>query len=119
MPGVVCQQVTRPIGAVGLYIPGGTAPLFSTVLMLGIPAKIAGCGRVILCSPPPIADPILAAARLCGIDEIYQVGGAQAIAAMAFGTGNDPLRLEDLRAGQRLRHRSQAPGQPPSGRCGH
>ena len=73
MPGVVCQQVTRPIGAVGLYIPGGTAPLFSTVLMLGIPAKIAGCGRVILCSPPPIADPILAAARLCGIDEIYQV----------------------------------------------
>ena len=81
MPGVVCQQVTRPIGAVGLYIPGGTAPLFSTVLMLGIPAKIAGCSRVILCSPPPIADPILAAARLCGIDEIYQVGGAQAIAA--------------------------------------
>ena len=64
MPGVVCQQVTRPIGAVGLYIPGGTAPLFSTVLMLGIPAKIAGCSRVILCSPPPIADPILATARL-------------------------------------------------------
>ena len=63
MPGVRCQQVTRSIGAVGLYIPGGTAPLFSTVLMLGIPAKIAGCGRVILCSPPPIADPILAAAR--------------------------------------------------------
>lgn len=90
MPGVVCQQVTRPIGAVGLYIPGGTAPLFSTVLMLGIPAKIAGCGRVILCSPPPIADPILAAARLCGIDEIYQVGGAQAIAAMAFGTETIP-----------------------------
>ena len=90
MPGVVCQQVTRPIGAVGLYIPGGTAPLFSTVLMLGIPAKIAGCGRVILCSPPPIADPILAAARLCGIDEIYQVGGAQAVAAMAFGTATIP-----------------------------
>ena len=90
MPGVVCQQVTRPIGAVGLYIPGGTAPLFSTVLMLGIPAKIAGCSRVILCSPPPIADPILAAARLCGIDEIYQVGGAQAIAAMAFGTETIP-----------------------------
>ena len=90
MPGVVCQQVTRPIGAVGLYIPGGTAPLFSTVLMLGIPAKIAGCSRVILCSPPPIADPILAAARLCGIDEIYQVGGAQAVAAMAFGTETIP-----------------------------
>ena len=90
MPGVVCQQVTRPIGAVGLYIPGGTAPLFSTVLMLGIPAKIAGCGRVILCSPPPIADPILAAARLCGIDEIYQVGGAQAVAALAYGTESIP-----------------------------
>ena len=58
--------------------------------MLGIPAKIAGCGRVILCSPPPIADPILAAARLCGIDEIYQVGGAQAVAAMAFGTATIP-----------------------------
>lgn len=90
MPGVLCQQVTRPIDAVGLYIPGGTAPLFSTVLMLGIPAKIAGCGRVILCSPPPIADPILAAAKLCGIDQIYQVGGAQAVAAMAFGTETIP-----------------------------
>lgn len=90
MPGVLCQQVTRPIDAVGLYIPGGTAPLFSTVLMLGIPAKIAGCERVILCSPPPIADPILAAAKLCGIDQIYQVGGAQAIAAMAFGTETIP-----------------------------
>lgn len=90
MPGVLCQQVTRPIDAVGLYIPGGTAPLFSTVLMLGIPAKIAGCERVILCSPPPIADPILAASKLCGIDQIYQVGGAQAIAAMAFGTETIP-----------------------------
>ena len=90
MPGVLCQQVTRPIDAVGLYIPGGTAPLFSTILMLGIPAKIAGCGRVILCSPPPIADPILAAAKLCGIDQIYQVGGAQAVAAMAFGTETIP-----------------------------
>ena len=90
MPGVLCQQVTRPIDAVGLYIPGGTAPLFSTVLMLGIPAKIAGCGRVILCAPPPIADPILAAAKLCGIDQIYQVGGAQAVAAMAFGTETIP-----------------------------
>ncbi len=90
MPGVLCQQITRPIDAVGLYIPGGTAPLFSTVLMLGIPAKIAGCERVILCSPPPIADPILAAAKLCGIDQIYQVGGAQAIAAMAFGTETIP-----------------------------
>lgn len=90
MPGVRCEQVTRPIGAVGLYIPGGTAPLFSTALMLGIPARIAGCGRVILCSPPPVADPILCAAKLCGIEEIYRVGGAQAIAAMAFGTETVP-----------------------------
>lgn len=90
MPGVVCEQLTRPIGAVGLYIPGGTAPLFSTVLMLGIPAKIAGCKKIILCSPPPIADPILCAAKLCGIDEIYRVGGAQAVAAMAFGTETVP-----------------------------
>lgn len=90
MPGVTCTQVTRPIGRVGLYIPGGTAPLFSTVLMLGIPAAIAGCNRVILCSPPPVADPILCAARLCGITEVYQVGGAQAIAAMAFGTPSIP-----------------------------
>ena len=85
-PGVRCQQVTRPIQSVGLYIPGGSAPLFSTVLMLATPAKIAGCGRRVLCSPPPIADEILYAAQLCGIDEIYQIGGAQAIAAMAFGT---------------------------------
>lgn len=89
-PGVRCRQETRPIASVGLYIPGGTAPLFSTVLMLAVPARIAGCGRVILASPPPIADPILAAARLCGIDEIYQVGGAQAVAAMAFGTESIP-----------------------------
>ncbi len=90
MPGVACTQVTRPIASVGLYIPGGTAPLFSTVLMLGIPASIAGCNKVILCSPPPVADPILCAAKLCGIKDIYQVGGAQAIAAMAFGTASIP-----------------------------
>jgi len=85
-PGIRCQQVTRPIQSVGLYIPGGSAPLFSTVLMLATPAKIAGCARRVLCSPPPIADEILYAAKLCGIEEIYQIGGAQAIAAMAFGT---------------------------------
>ncbi|OCG22419.1 histidinol dehydrogenase [Gilliamella sp. App2-1] len=90
MPGVKCQQVTRPIDSVGLYIPGGSAPLLSTVLMLAIPAKIAGCRKVILCSPPPIADEILYAAELCGITEIYQLGGAQAIAAMAFGTESVP-----------------------------
>lgn len=85
-PGINCQQVTRPIDSVGLYIPGGSAPLLSTVLMLAIPAKIANCRRIILCSPPPIADEILYAAELCGVTEIYQLGGAQAIAAMAFGT---------------------------------
>ncbi len=90
MPGITCTQVTRPIGKIGLYIPGGTAPLFSTVLMLGIPAAIAGCSKVILCSPPPVADPILCAAKLCGIREVYSIGGAQAIAAMAFGTQTVP-----------------------------
>ncbi|GEM77120.1 histidinol dehydrogenase [Vibrio sagamiensis] len=85
-PGVVCEQVTRPIQKVGLYIPGGSAPLPSTVLMLGVPAKIAGCNKVVLCSPPPIADEILYVAQLCGIDEIYNLGGGQAIAAMAYGT---------------------------------
>lgn len=85
-PGVVCEQVTRPINSVGLYIPGGSAPLPSTVLMLGVPAQIAGCRQVVLCSPPPIADEILYVAQLCGITEIYNAGGSQAIAAMAYGT---------------------------------
>ena len=85
-PGVLCEQVTRPIQKVGLYIPGGSAPLPSTVLMLGVPAKIAGCRKVVLCSPPPIADEILYVAQLCGIDEVYNVGGGQAVAAMAYGT---------------------------------
>ncbi len=67
LPGVRCQQVTRPIASVGLYIPGGSAPLFSTVLMLATPARIAGCQQVVLCSPPPIADEILYAAQLCGV----------------------------------------------------
>lgn len=85
-PGVVCEQVTRPINSVGLYIPGGSAPLPSTVLMLGIPAQIAGCRQVVLCSPPPIADEILYVAKLCGITQVYNAGGAQAVAAMAYGT---------------------------------
>lgn len=84
--GVRCQVVTRPINAVGLYIPGGSAPLFSTVLMLATPAKIAGCKKIVLCSPPPIADEILYTANLCGVETIYAVGGAQAIIAMANGT---------------------------------
>ena len=85
-PGVVCELVTRSINKVGLYIPGGSAPLPSTVLMLGVPAQIAGCRKVVLCSPPPIADEILYVAKLCNIDEVYNVGGAQAVAAMAYGT---------------------------------
>jgi len=86
MPGVVCEMHTQAIESVGLYIPGGSAPLPSTVLMTGAPAQIAGCSRLVLCSPPPLADEILFAASLCGVDEIYTVGGAQAIAALAYGT---------------------------------
>ncbi|HFZ8992981.1 TPA: histidinol dehydrogenase [Citrobacter freundii] len=89
-PGVRCQQITRPVDAVGLYIPGGSAPLFSTVLMLATPARIAGCRKVVLCSPPPIADEILYAAQLCGVQEVFKAGGAQAIAAMAFGSESVP-----------------------------
>ena len=85
-PGVLCEQITMPINKVGLYIPGGSAPLPSTVLMLGIPAQIAGCQKVVLCSPPPIADEILYVAKLCKLDEVYNIGGAQAVAAMAYGT---------------------------------
>lgn len=89
-PGVRCWQEKRAIEAVGLYIPGGSAPLFSTVLMLAIPAKIAGCTSVILCTPPnakgSIANEIIYTAALCGVKNIYKVGGIQAIAAMTFGT---------------------------------
>ena len=88
--GVFCWQEKRPINKVGLYIPGGTAPLFSTVLMLAIPAKIAGCKEIILCSPSDkngkINPAIIYAANLCGVTKIYKVGGIQAIAAMTFGT---------------------------------
>ncbi len=84
--GVFCEVLIRAIESVGLYIPGGTAPLFSTVLMLAIPAQIAGCREIVLASPPPIADEILYAAELCGIDKIYQMGGAQAIFALGLGS---------------------------------
>jgi histidinol dehydrogenase len=94
MPGVLCWRKSVPIEKVGLYIPGGTAPLFSSVLMLGIPAKIAGCHEIILCSPPQkdgnIHPAILFAAHITGITRIFKVGGAQAIAAMAFGTETIP-----------------------------
>lgn len=85
-PGVTCELRSRAIGAVGLYAPGGSAPLPSTVLMTAIPALVAGCQRIVLCSPPPIDDAVLFAAKLCAVDEVYQVGGAQAIAALAYGT---------------------------------
>ena len=92
--GVLCWQEKRPIQKIGLYIPGGTAPLFSTVLMLAIPAKIANCSEIVICSPPnkkgEIHPAILYTAQLCGITKIYKVGGIQAIAAMTFGTATIP-----------------------------
>lgn len=93
-PGVICWQKASPIEKVGLYIPGGTAPLFSTVLMLAIPAKIAGCKEIILCTPPDkeenIHPAILYAAEVAGVDRIFKIGGVQAIAAMAYGTESVP-----------------------------
>ncbi|MBF2709219.1 histidinol dehydrogenase [Flavobacterium soyangense] len=92
--GVNCWQEKRPIQKIGLYIPGGTAPLFSTVLMLAVPANIAGCNEIVLCSPPDksgnINPAILYAANLCGVTKILKVGGIQAIAAMTFGTKSIP-----------------------------
>lgn len=92
--GVNCWQEKRPIQKIGLYIPGGTAPLFSTVLMLAIPAEIAGCNEIVLCSPPDkngnINPAILYAANLCGVNKILKVGGIQAIAGMTFGTETIP-----------------------------
>lgn len=94
MPGVFCRRKSVSIDRVGLYIPGGTAPLFSTVLMLGIPAQIAGCREVVLCSPPQtngkIHPAVLFAAQLCGIRKVFQIGGVQAIGAMAYGTETVP-----------------------------
>lgn len=89
-PGVKCYQKAVPIHRVGLYIPGGTAPLFSTVLMLAIPAKVAGCPEIVLCTPTDkqgkVNPAVLYAADFCGVDAVYKTGGAQAVAAMAYGT---------------------------------
>ena len=89
-PGVVCVQRAVPIRRVGLYVPGGRAPLFSTVLMLSVPAKVAGCPDIVLCTPPDpegrVNPAILYAASICGVTDVFKVGGAQAIAAMACGT---------------------------------
>jgi histidinol dehydrogenase len=94
LPGVVCWRKGVAIEKVGIYIPGGSAPLFSTVLMLGIPAKLAGCKEVVLCSPPgkdgKINDAILFAAQLIGATKVFKAGGAQAIAALAYGTESIP-----------------------------
>ncbi|MGB8704709.1 MAG: histidinol dehydrogenase, partial [Gillisia sp.] len=94
MAGVNCWQEKRPIQKVGLYIPGGSAPLFSTILMLAVPAKIAGCKEIILCTPPnkkgEINPAILFTAKICGISKIFKIGGIQAIAAMTFGTETIP-----------------------------
>ncbi len=105
-PGVHCERLTRAIGAVGLYVPAGSAPLPSTVVMLAVPARIAGCPLRVLCTPPQragdahragsaqragSANPaVLVAAQLCGVDRVFKIGGAQAIAAMAYGTGSVP-----------------------------
>lgn len=92
--GVTCWQKSIPIERVGLYIPGGTAPLFSTVLMLATPARIAGCGEIVLCTPPnregKVNPAILAAAKIAGVSKIYKAGGVQAIGAMAYGTETVP-----------------------------
>ena len=93
-PGVTCWQKSVPIEKVGLYIPGGTAPLFSTVLMLATPAKIAGCKEIVLCTPPDrqgsVNPAILVAARIAGVSQIFKIGGVQAIGAMAYGTESVP-----------------------------
>ncbi|HIB47930.1 MAG TPA: histidinol dehydrogenase [Flavobacteriaceae bacterium] len=93
-PGVICWQEKRAIQKVGLYIPGGTAPLFSTILMLAVPAQLAGCTEIVLCTPPnregKIDPAILYTAKLCGVTKIFKIGGVQAIAAMALGTASVP-----------------------------
>lgn len=94
MPGVRCERILRPIEAVGLYVPAGSAPLPSAVVMLAVPARLAGCPRRVLCTPPGrdgSAHPaVLTAAQLCGVDTVFKVGGAQAIAALAYGTQSIP-----------------------------
>lgn len=93
-PGVMCERVLRPIQRVGLYVPAGSAPLPSTALMLGVPARLAGCPKIVMCTPPRAdgrADPaVLVAAQACGIGDVFLLGGVQAIAAMAYGIGDVP-----------------------------
>jgi histidinol dehydrogenase len=93
-PGVRCERLIRPIGSVGLYVPAGSAPLPSTAVMLAVPARIAGCRQRVLCTPPQRGGranaAVLVAAQLCGIEQVFKIGGAQAIAAMAYGTASVP-----------------------------
>lgn len=104
-PGVFCWRRSVPIEKVGLYVPGGTAPLFSTVLMLGVPAQLAGCPEIVLCTPPDksgkIHPAVLYAAKLCGIKTIIRAGGVQAIAAMTYGTESVPRVFKILGPGNR------------------
>jgi histidinol dehydrogenase len=97
-PGVRCERVIRPIAAVGLYVPAGSAPLPSTAMMLAVPARIAGCARRVLCTPPQrdghANAAVLVAAQLCGVEQVFKIGGAQAIAAMAYGTRSVPKVLK-------------------------
>ena len=106
MPGIECKMEFRPIEKVGLYIPGGTAPLFSSILMLAIPAQLAGCQEIVLCTPPDkdrkIHPAMLYAAKKCGVDKIFKLGGIQAIGAMTFGTESVPKVYKILGPGNRF-----------------
>ncbi len=102
MPGVRCERIFRPIPAVGLYVPAGSAPLPSTVIMVAVPALLAGCPQRVLCTPPA-ADgranaAVLVAARRCGVTKVFKAGGAQAVAAMAYGTASHSQGGQDLSA---------------------
>ncbi len=104
-PGVVCEQHPLPIGRVGLYVPGGNSPLFSTVLMLAVPARIAGCEEIVMCTPPTpdgsVHPAILYAAKVAGVQKVFKTGGAQAIAAMAIGTSSIPKVFKIFGPGNR------------------
>ncbi|MBO6068491.1 MAG: histidinol dehydrogenase [Bacteroidales bacterium] len=106
MSGVMCRRRAMPIEKVGLYIPGGSAPLFSTLLMLAIPAKLAGCKEIVLCTPcgkdGQVNPAVLYAASVCGVNRIYKIGGAQAIAAMAYGTETVPKVMKIFGPGNRF-----------------
>lgn len=106
MPGIDCKMAFRPIEKVGLYIPGGTAPLFSSILMLSIPAQLAGCHEIVLCTPPnqekKVHPAMLYAAQKCGVDKIFKLGGIQAVGAMTFGTESVPKIYKILGPGNRF-----------------